>query len=379
MDKCLNISNFTDDVKLCLRNEELIVQTAILITWYKSTEVPLATIGILGHVLSICTLVFSPTMQTSSFLYHKILTLSEFSFCLNAVIQALVGRNFALDRNSLTYATYESAFYLACISRAISSVSGYTTLYMTLLIANDRLFAVVLSTQYYRIKTKKFAYCGITVAALLATFVHSWSSVIEYSVRSVAKSSKRNLTYSGYQTVLRSTPQAYITLRDVKNVYNSIIRFSYPIVLATLTVAVILGFWHQHRLRNSLQNRRKLSKRDLNLFSLLLSLVFLAFLQVIPSELKRIFDVFYHKSAINRTIEDSSLSYETRLEALEFSFYGLVWTKVFANFATYINRSFNFYLYFCFNGAFRTEFLKIALCHKSRDRKLPSLRQISSV
>lgn len=362
MDNCSNESRSSDNEQLSLLDSQLTNQTQLLFSFYRVSEVPILSIGTIGHLLSLMTMFSSRSMKTPSFLYHKALTFAELAYCVNALFQHLVDTLYKVENQVQTYDTYGAAVYSSAISRAVSSITGYIILYMTLLIANERFIAVILNTRYRQINTRKFALSGIAVSCVLATLLNSWSSPIENTIRTRGQTINRSnemVRVMNYRTVPRQTPELYLTLRDIKNVYNSVIRIGYPVLLALLTVAVIAGFSIQAKRRKAMtQNQRKASKRETSLFSLLLLIVFLAFLQVIPTELKRIFDIVYPDPYLQNQIDSCLVSLAYRLYCLSFSFYGMIWTRVLANMATFINRSFNFYLYIAFNGTFRNEFLK---------------------
>lgn len=161
--------------------------------------------------------------------------------------------------------------------------------------------AVHFSSNYRHIFTRNIALTAILVSCFLSVFVNSWSTAIEKTTDElvVKLENAENVTY--YRDVQRSWSDSnrssnYIirTCLQVKNIYNMVIRIGYPIILAIMTISVIVGFVIQQRRRNRLARPcKRQMRREINLFQLLLLIVFLTFLQVVPAEARRILELLY--------------------------------------------------------------------------------------
>ena len=108
--------------------------------------------------------------------------------------------------------------------------------------------------------------------------------------------------------------------------------------------------------RDKLQERK-----EKTLFYLLLFVTLLTFIQVIPREVRRILELLYPYANLREKIDnpESLLPLGERFRLLRILYYGHIWTKIWGNLCTFINRSCNFYLYFLFNSAFRKEVIHV--------------------
>ncbi len=96
----------------------------------------------------------------------------------------------------------------------------------------------------------------------------------------------------------------------------------------------------------------------------MIAVVILAFGQVIPREIRRIFELYYPVEALNHRLyfERHDTTFEERVNLLYIRYYGYFWMKIFGNIGTLFNHSFTFYLYMVMNRLFREEFLRICRC-----------------
>lgn len=372
----LNLSHnvtYADEVIYTEYERFLESQTLFLVNFYKQAGLPLLIMGIFGHLISLVTLFKSSEMQTPSFLYHKALTLAELTYCVNCVIQDLVNVVAKVKHTSDTYNTFFAALYSASFSRIVSSVTGYLILYMTLMIATDRLFAINFKVKYMSMNKRRFGFGAILITLLVSILLNSWASPIEYSYKLVGKSEANHSgpLYHQYALKVRNEPKLYVKLRKIKNIYNSVIRISYPIALVLITLAVVGGFLVQRRKRQRLLNNvnanNRVLRRNQNLFYLLILICLLAIIQVAPTETRRILELLYPMAECRKAMDDQvKMPLAERLKLMAIYMYGHVWTKILSNLCTFLSRSLSFYVYFCFNTSFRAAVLKLVLCRKFR-------------
>lgn len=359
-----NFSDFNESIYLREYERKLHQQSHTLYAIYSNAEIPILSIGVVGHLLNLVTLYRSRDMQTPSFLYHKTLALTELIYCVNCIAQIVV--NLLCKVASETYSTAGATVYSSLISRMISSITGYQILYMTLCIASDRYFAINCHHIYRRWNNTKTALCVISMTLIISSAVHSWSSAIEFTFKSVHLSLE-NATTIAYRMSPRSSPPLYMKLRNVKNVYNSVVRIAYPAVLLCLTLAVVRGFLSQRKKRRKMSKvNRRARSRETNLFYLLILICVLAFIQVIPTEGRRILEFLHPFNEYKRAMMNETLSLEQKIYVRNIFYYGHSWGKLLANMCTFINRSISFYLYFCFNNAFRDAVVKVLRRKSSR-------------
>lgn len=346
-------------------------KTATLINFYNHSGLPIVIFGTIGHLISLTALFTSTEMQTPSFLYHKSLTVAELSYCANCIVQAVINDYFKIGFDR--YNNYAATLYTTCISRIISSVTGYLVLYMTLLIALDRLFVINFKTKHLATNTRKFVLSAIFVTFVVSFFINSWSSAVEYVFVEISKA-KNSTNGLSYHLFPRNSPQVFVKWKRVKNIYNSVIRIAYPFALVLITSAVVWGFIRQ-RTRQRVPWKSRAFRRNNSLFSLLIVTCLLAFVQVIPTETRRILELLYPQADCNRSMGNPRISLDEKMKLKAILIYGHLWTKVTANLCTFFSRSLSFYVYFCFNGLFRTAVIRIFRCQKSSTEAQSHFRQ----
>lgn len=353
---------------------QLLSESEFLYDIYRYSEAPIWTIGLIGHSFSLLTLFSSSSMRTPSFLYHKVLTIVEFVYIVGCFVQKLIDLGYNVDTHPETGQVYWGLFpalYTATIRTAISSVSGYLIWYTTLLIAFDRLCAINLPQCYHHINNKRFALLSVTISALLSVFLNSWTTVLEGVVECKSASPngtqiwRKVMSFTLLSTHICSIKERkdhlYVRLAQIAKIYNGGIRVSYALILLVVTFLVIFSYRRQQsRMRKLRRMPKRQRRKDNNLYCLLLSVVFLAFVQVIPREVSRILEFLYPKwETVDRIDCDPTLEAHRRLHLLQILYYGHVWMRQIANMATFVNRSLNFYLYILFNRTFRIEFKRI--------------------
>ena len=277
--KSYYLKGLSDDELQCIEYEKTLVErSSYLLNIYTYSETPILCLGVIGHSLSLLTLFKSPHMQTPSFLYHKLMTACELLYVLNCFVQTFLDARYGDTANvDQGYSDYTAAIYLAIVNRIVGSVTGYVILYMILLIAFDRLLALHFYAWYRDARNKRrFAIGSITIAIVLSCVLNSWASAFENVVVEICgvadgDSSRTddegassldfvhcepNETYNVrlYKIDVRSSPKIYLRLRAVKDLYNSVIRIAYPIILTVVTIAVIHEFLVQRRRRRKLRH-----------------------------------------------------------------------------------------------------------------------------
>lgn len=344
------------EVKFFDHEAQLIIESKILLDVYQSVELPILSLGLLGNLISLTTLYRSNCMRTHSFFYHKVLTIFEILYGLNCVFQRLTNQLWEVSLAYQAYSNQQSALYSSSVSRYISTLSGYVILYMTLLIAMDRMLAFKVSGGV-RLQSKRSAALLIVISLTFAAVFNSWSTVVENVVHEI-RMSGNGTEMLLYQIVSRSKPEWFLMLKRVKNVYNSAIRMIYPLMLAGISARVIWCFIEQERHIAVAASPSRL-RHDRNLFLLLLLTVISSFIHVIPTETKRILEFLYPMASLQKDAANFNNILSERIRTLNILYYGHIWLKLIGNLCTFLNRSINFYLYFLFNSTFRREVIRV--------------------
>lgn len=366
--ECFDYCSFDCDIEKDLRQFECYRQKMYqwgtsLYTAYRYSEVPLLVCGVFGHCLSLMTAVYSRNMRTPSFIYFKVLTVVELIYCLNALLQRIIDNHLTKTFSHAPqrhFVSYFAAFYSAIFSRSISSVTGYVIQYLTLLTAVDRCLAVYLAVGFGRLNSKRTVWIFILAATVVSVVINSWSTWLDKIVVGKFVQITNDTGARLYVIRSRTEPTLYLDMAKIKNTYNCVIRIGCSILLVIVTAIAIHGFVSYSKRRNQILKEEKWQvKRERNLFSMLIIIVVLAFIQVVPAETKRILDLNYPNNFVERSLDNPKLSFSDRIFFLQLHFYGHICVQMIANWCTFLNRSLSFYVYFAFNNTFRKELAKV--------------------
>ncbi len=331
-----------------------------LTEFYKPFSLVLVIAGFLGSFMGLLIMCFNRSMKTPSFKYHKCLIAADFVFCCNFLIVGIVDSTKVDDVNLARQFHFRNpfaAYYSGVISRVVASTCGYMNLYLTLWIALDRFLALHKPVFYYGFNRSVVCRTFITVSIFLSFLLHSWSPWFE---RRLSSTLEGNETIYVWQPVLTSgTTERLI---KTKETYNAALRISFPIILSLLTFVAIWHFLNIHKKRRKICLSRiyngRQRRREKLLFVLMISVVFLAFIQVIPREFNRFLNFKYPSTYLRSQVFNSEISTEDRLWYFRVQLYGHEFLKVLMNGCTTINRCSLFYLYLALNPTFRVAFIQ---------------------
>lgn len=348
--------------------EQLLLHSRFNESFYRVMSYILMGLGVFGNSLSLVTLCKGISLQTPHFLFYRRMSLAELLYCANFFASEIVGSLFR-KADGLVFSDVVAAYYTCCVARFIYSSVGYSALYLTLVISVDRCVAIYFTEFYRQLKKKekmKMAVISARLAFFLATVLHSWQGLFDMYI--VTDIQKANVTT--YVCRNRDGPNYYEWLKHLKDIWNSAVHLLYPIVLLCLTVAVIVGLVRIKHARMSIastSSQRHMDRmsrerrRERHSIYLMITVAVVAFVQVLPVELKRIlrkvataknlFQCYGQAEALLLSADDTSyvLNFITAVH----------WSLALANVATMIDRSLKFYLYIVLNQQIRNVALSV--------------------
>lgn len=338
-------------------------------TVYKYLALLIMSVGLLGNSLWLFTLHRSYALRTPHFLYYKALTLAEWVYCVEFFVDQILERCCSSPFGMGTFSSYAAAFVSYIWSRTVFAVTGYMASYALMAITVDRFLAIWRCTWYQVLsnsRKRRFALKYIAISFILSVTVHSWFAIagrkvvplqFQTDITSFLALKYDDPFLVGEYNSTTYEPPFYAKLIKIMNIYNLIFRVVHPLIILSMTVAVIVGY-RRHILRRAIRRHdiRRLRPSQHNLVALMLIVVLLCFLQIIPRELVRLVELAGKPGSPN---------------------HALLHLTILANISTQIDRSLKFYFCILFNEMFRRETLK-ALLPRSVLRRVISTSQLPS-
>lgn len=200
-------------------------------------------LGVVGNALAL--IAFG--LETSHhFILFRAITGVELLFCLLNLGEYLLQRYYMIG---IVYKSYEMGVLMTTVRQFINSSISYMVSYWTLMIAVDRCFAVFTPCQYHNTllaRKRRIIFTCIIVVLILSTAVHSWASfarwiIVEIEVSDEFKFIDDNVTTVYYALAPRQLTHDVQRIYDLQTFYNGLFNVTYPILLVTLTILVIVG------------------------------------------------------------------------------------------------------------------------------------------
>lgn len=348
-----------------------------LIEVYVPLELVIMSLGLVGNLLALATLVRSHNLCTPSFVYHRALVFADFIFCSNYFFNVFLDKFGTIRKeNQFEFGHWWTAYYSGVVYHAIHLTCTYIILYMTIVIAVDRFVALLMYKRYIKFNRTSVASTVVVFCVLLSTFVHAWAPWIQRQVVVIMHSDgdsqgsiNNNDSTLFYTWIKRQNlSDAVKTALHTKDIYNGVTRIAYPLIISILTIGVIYGFVRRQRhitvrYATAVTTGRQRSRYEKTLFFFMIAVVVLTFVEIGSSEGRRFLEIIYPPGEISsKKLTNYKLPLTERLYYFRILLYGYQISRVLSNLCTAINRSFVCYLYMAMNNLFRKELLALLCC-----------------